>query len=113
MLYNHTVGRCRESCVPSGAGKTCGSEVTGSLLDLYRTLDISLLLRGKQIIYNSICQIAIEFVMEILQKCNLTLAVSPTCSQHKPSAYLLAILSISCHLRIGRGLFQTPTYNTF
>ena len=28
------------------------------------------------------------------KKCNLTLAVSPTCPLHKPSAYLLATLSI-------------------
>ena len=32
------------------------------------------------------------------KKCNLTLAVSPTCSQHKPSAYLLATFSIKSNL---------------
>ncbi len=37
------------------------------------------------------------------KKCNLTLAVSPTCPQHKPSAYLSAAFSITSHLRIGRG----------
>ncbi len=38
------------------------------------------------------------------KKCNLTLAVSPTCPQHKPSAYLLATFSITSHLKIDRGL---------
>ena len=44
------------------------------------------------------------YVLTIPKKCNLTLAVSPTCPWHKPSAYLPAILSITSHLRIGRGL---------
>ena len=35
------------------------------------------------------------------KKCNLTLAVSPTCPQHKPSAYLLAAFPITSQLRIG------------
>ncbi len=44
--------------------------------------------------------------MGTYKKCNLTLAVSPTCPQHKPSGYSLASLSITSHLLIGRGLLQ-------
>ncbi len=40
------------------------------------------------------------------KKCNLMLAVSPTCPQHKPSAYLLTTFSITSQLWIGRWLLQ-------
>ncbi len=39
-----------------------------------------------------------------LKRCNLMLALSPTCLQHKPSAYLLATFSIS---EVGRTERQT------
>ena len=37
-------------------------------------------------------------------KCNLTLAVSPTCPQHKSFAYLWVPFSITSQLQIGKGL---------
>ncbi len=44
-----------------------------------------------------------------LKKCNLTLAMSPTCPQNKPSAYLARFYYKS----EANVQFQTPTYNTF
>ncbi len=42
----------------------------------------------------------IPAIFQQKKKCNLTLAVSPTCPQHKPSACLQATFSITSWLRI-------------
>ena len=55
--------------------------------------------------YRHLSKLTIKFENQRLRrrkKCNLTLAVSPTCPLHQPSAYLFTF-SVRSQLRIGRG----------